>query len=55
VRIILNDGRILVGKLYATDKFFNVVLAETEEVRTLKGKKGIQLLLYSIILFFSRI
>ncbi|KAA6389616.1 MAG: putative small nuclear ribonucleoprotein B and B' [Streblomastix strix] len=40
VRIILNDGRNLVGKLYATDKFLNVVLAETEEVRTVKGKKG---------------
>jgi small nuclear ribonucleoprotein (snRNP)-like protein len=30
-----------VGKFLSTDKFLNVVLLDTEEVRIQKGKKGL--------------
>ncbi|KAL1413450.1 Small nuclear ribonucleoprotein-associated protein B [Vanrija albida] len=39
LKVILNDGRALVGQMLAYDKHMNFVLAETEEFRTVKGKK----------------
>lgn len=39
LRIVLQDGRQLVGQLLAFDKFMNVVLSDSEEFRTPKNKK----------------
>ena len=45
VRVSLSDSRDLVGTFLAFDKHMNLVLAECEEWRKIKGKKGILILL----------
>lgn len=39
LRITLTDSRIITGTFLAFDKHLNLVLADTEEFRSLKGKK----------------
>jgi len=38
VRVILHDQRMVVGELKAFDKHMNLVVADSEEFRRLKGK-----------------
>lgn len=40
IKVTLNDSRTLVGSLLAFDKHMNLVIAETEEFRRVKPKKG---------------
>eukprot|EP00043_Microstomoeca_roanoka_P014420 m.143008 g.143008 ORF g.143008 m.143008 type:complete len:214 (-) comp16006_c7_seq1:105-746(-) len=40
MRVTTADGRMLVGTFLAYDKFMNMVLADCEEFRTIKAKKG---------------
>lgn len=40
VRIVLNDGRALLGQLLAYDKYMNLVVADCEEYRRSKPKKS---------------
>ncbi|EIW71026.1 hypothetical protein TREMEDRAFT_27133 [Tremella mesenterica DSM 1558] len=39
LKVVLNDGRSLVGQMLAYDKHMNFVLAECEEFRTVKVTK----------------
>jgi small nuclear ribonucleoprotein B and B' len=40
LKVTLNDSRTLVGQLLAFDKHMNLVIAECEEFRRVKSKKG---------------
>ncbi|KAG7558315.1 hypothetical protein FFLO_02785 [Filobasidium floriforme] len=40
LKVTLNDGRQLIGQMLAFDKHMNMVLAECEEFRRVKGKKS---------------
>ncbi len=40
IRVTMADGRQLVGQMLAFDKYMNLVLADCEEFRRLKRKKG---------------
>lgn len=40
LRVTLNDGRQLTGQMLAFDPHMNLVLADTEEFRKLKRRKG---------------
>ncbi|KAK2955891.1 putative Small nuclear ribonucleoprotein-associated protein B' [Blattamonas nauphoetae] len=42
VRVVLTDGRYFVGKFKSSDRFYNLILVEAEEVRTVKAKKGVE-------------
>lgn len=44
LRVVLHDGRSIVGTFLAFDKHLNLVLSEAEEFRTLKSKGGAALL-----------
>ena len=42
VKVVLSDGVIIIGKFMATDMYFNLVLADSEEIRQIKSKaKGL--------------
>ncbi|KAI5453669.1 hypothetical protein QFC20_000160 [Naganishia adeliensis] len=40
LKVTLNDGRAMIGQMLAYDKHMNLVLAECEEFRRVKGKKA---------------
>lgn len=40
LKIILQDGRYMIGQMIAFDRFMNLVLQETQEFRTVKDKTG---------------
>lgn len=45
IKLILLDGRSLIGQMIAFDRYMNLVLADTEEFRKIKiktGDKGMQ-------------
>ena len=51
MKVVLIDGVTIVGKFMATDVYFNLVLADSEEIRPAKTKtKGYISLLSSIFL-----
>ena len=39
LKVTLNDGRTMIGQMLAFDKHMNLVLAECEEFRRVRGKK----------------
>jgi small nuclear ribonucleoprotein B and B' len=40
LKVILSDGRVLIGQMIAFDRFMNLVLQECQEYRTIRDKKN---------------